>query len=607
MGLSSSFLIHKIPYLYYGVLLFLFVLLSLSVQPGRFALLRKNQPFFWLCLLVLVIARLPSILYNIPLNVDEAQMIAQALTLLRDPVYWRSVDGTTIGPIDSYLQAWPGLFHLPITYATSRFTATLLLGVTLWYSFAAMRLTVSQVAARISLLFLLLFLCYTTHFDYVHFSSEIPALPILAYVWFVFIRYNKQPSSSFEKPGVWFIVGLVAGLIPFIKLQAVPLIGILVVGLMASLFVRNRSSLQSKLFTRPLVALLIGGVLPSLLVVGLCAVYGVTERFYLFYIKSNLFSYGQYYKDLYPNTQLPLWQRFARLPQFFTSEATFYKFFLLFILTTSLAVVMRLYTQKKMAVINRWIMAWSIGWLATAFYVVAMPGTEYTHHLWFVLIPMSWLMSLAFQGILSSFPERVATSPYVAALVIIPSLLISFTTYRQGIKESNSYLFAMQTQATPEASPVSELINRYARPEDNLVIWGWHNQYHVDTQLPQGTSENHSFRSIFNHSLRKAYQDKYMEDIEANKPVFFLDATGPKSLFMADTALYRYENFPPLARYIANRYTLIGAVDHVRVFMRNDRALRSGFHVGHQKSSYPGTPSAPEKQPVDNGLVSEKE
>src|SRR5882724_7824274 len=62
---------------------------------------RKKDWGFALLLLVCLLAwRWPPLLYNQELNPDEAQLIAGAVTLAHDPVFWRSVDGGTAGPLD---------------------------------------------------------------------------------------------------------------------------------------------------------------------------------------------------------------------------------------------------------------------------------------------------------------------------------------------------------------------------------------------------------------------------------------------------------------------------------------------------------------------------
>ncbi|GAB2563913.1 hypothetical protein [Spirosoma aerophilum] len=576
-----NFLTHYSSYLYYGCLLGLITFLSYHVAPKPDSFSLNDRWFFGLAIVGLLIARLPSIFFADLLNVDETQMIAEALTLLQDPVYWRSVDGTTIGPINSYLLAWPGLLHLPITYVTCRLTAIALLGLTSWLLFTAMREWLSPVSSRLSLLVFMLFLWFTTYFDYLHCSSELPALPIIAYCWLMLVRLYKRPTYFKGKPINWLMTGFLAGLIPFIKLQAVPIIAIIVLALVVRLANQSTRKPFFSATNKPLGLVLAGGLLPSLLVIAWATLLGVTDRMFVFYFKSNLFNYSEYYKDLYPNTQLPIWSKLARLPSFFAAEPTFGHYVWLCLLATSLAIAWRLYGQHQLTTAHKWLIGWSLCWLGMACYAVAMPATEYGHHLWFVLLPLTWLLSLAVQELLANWKSLSINRGLLVAITIVPSLLQVAAVHQAGIKEANYYLYQLAHQQTARMNPVSSIISSRALPGDRLVVWGWQNRYHVDTQLPQGTSENTSFRSMYPHSLRQAYRHKYLTDILSSQPTFFLDATGPNSLFMSDTTRYRFENFKPLAHYIATHYQLVGQLDHVRIYQRTDRVRHSQLLVGN--------------------------
>jgi len=56
----------------------------------------------WWLLLAVVAFRWPILWFPHQQNPDESQLIAGSITLRQDPVFWRSVDGGTAGPIDFY-------------------------------------------------------------------------------------------------------------------------------------------------------------------------------------------------------------------------------------------------------------------------------------------------------------------------------------------------------------------------------------------------------------------------------------------------------------------------------------------------------------------------
>ena len=97
------------------------------VSPARRHWWQHPAVFPALMLLAVVLFRWPVLLDNRELvDPDESQLIAGALTLRHDPMFWRSVDGTTHGP----LAQWPLLaLHLAGTaldYTTARTVSALL-------------------------------------------------------------------------------------------------------------------------------------------------------------------------------------------------------------------------------------------------------------------------------------------------------------------------------------------------------------------------------------------------------------------------------------------------------------------------------------------------
>jgi hypothetical protein len=57
--------------------------------------------YLGLALVTLFAARWPTLFVRDPLNQDEAQELAQAITALHDPVPWRGFDGNTCGPLNT--------------------------------------------------------------------------------------------------------------------------------------------------------------------------------------------------------------------------------------------------------------------------------------------------------------------------------------------------------------------------------------------------------------------------------------------------------------------------------------------------------------------------
>ncbi|RYF78432.1 MAG: hypothetical protein EOO39_01435 [Cytophagaceae bacterium] len=525
--------------------------------------LASDTWFGLVCLILLCVGRLPGIIYSEGLNPDENQLLAQAITLLHDPVYWQSVDGTTIGPINSYLLCWPGLLGMPLTYATARLTGLALIAGTLIALYKGLRYVVDQQIARRAVILLLVFYVFTRHPDFQHFSSELLAILFLTATWWQLMRGFRQVANKPTGEGAgWSIgaAGLLAGLVPYAKLQPVPIAAALALyGLYRLVLVK-----QWKLIGLFVVA----GLLPTALLLTGTLLTGVTDRFWLFYIESNLFSYGEYYKELFPLAQQPLWQKVGLLPTAIAEE----KMMMMLVISTLFSLLLLL-LRPTWPVPKQFPWVGIAIWFAAALFCYLKPGTYFVHHLQLLLVPLVWLLAMAQETIRRQQPAfrfyavQTALPAVLCALVFVGHAI----RYRQTPGDINGPLWAMQTHYVRPQSSVVQAINQYKHPDDKLVVWGWNMSYHVDTQLAQGVSENHSFRSIMPHSLLGAYQRKYLEDIKRTQPALFVDATGPSSLWMTDTARFRHERFPALDQYVRAHYTLMKQIGTERIYLRNDR------------------------------------
>ena len=180
---------------------------------------RVNQTLFLaLAVGLLVYCRLPVLLFNQELNPDESQVIASAITLQIDPVHWRLTDGATSGPLNAYALALPGWLGPSINYMVARLVGLCLLIGTLLSFFSTVKQWLGTSVARLALLPVVTLLSFTQFNDYVHFSSEHVPLFLLSMTWWLLARFRQKPSA-----GGLYAIGLVAGMVPFAKLQAVPL------------------------------------------------------------------------------------------------------------------------------------------------------------------------------------------------------------------------------------------------------------------------------------------------------------------------------------------------------------------------------------------------
>lgn len=241
---------------------------------------------------LLVFMRLPVIVFNRELNPDESQMLSHALTLYQDPVYWRSVDGTTIGPLDNYLLVLPKLFGFPIDYSSGRFMGLLCVAGAWIFLFSALKNWFgASIARRISIV-PLLFVAFTQEVDFVHYSSE--QLPVLLLAFCAWQVSRLDPKTTPTAPGLYFL-GLAAGAVPFGKLQAAPLAIVLVLSAFAVLFQRFQRYRELK----SVAALILGGLTVPVFFLVFTLSFGVFDDLIDFYILGNaIYASGSTFTDI---------------------------------------------------------------------------------------------------------------------------------------------------------------------------------------------------------------------------------------------------------------------------------------------------------------------
>jgi hypothetical protein len=498
---------------------------------------------------LLVVMRLPAVLLNRELNADESQMLSHALTLYQDPVYWRSVDGTTIGPLDNYLLVIPRLLGFQLDYTSARVMGLLCVAGSLLFFFHALNRWFGRQLARVALLVPLLFLAFTQETDFVHYSSEQLPVFLLSICLALLADLSTEGRLSAQRT---FWLGLVAGMVPFAKLQAVPQAGLLVVGALYLAYQHYRQTQSGK----PLLLLLLGGITFPALVLGWIVSMEIFQDFIDFYILGNAVYAGG--------------SSLGEMP------TQFGKLILLSPDFTALLIVVALMTLAGVLYARRnpskeelprgmFVPVLTMSYGLAAIYAATKSGNLFVHYLNFCVYPLALTAALGMQ--------RMKQNKFM--LLAGPLLLLTWF----GIVDAISYLKSRQLNSlisegatTLPESPVVRALKPFATPTDRMVVWGWQCQYYVEAQLAQGTAENHSERSIFLHPLRDVYRRRYLSDMRRTKPAIFLDAVGKNSLWVQNVATQGHESFPELAEYISRNYRFLGTIDGTRLYIRRERA-----------------------------------
>lgn len=572
------------PLIYYSIGSVLLIVLGITsgIVPDYTAKMPEKS-HFWLLVLMIIFLRIPSIGFNEELNPDESQMMAQAITLSQKPIFWSSVDGTTSGPLNSYVLLLPAVLGIPLDYTAARITALGLILVAFYFFYRSLQLISKPIATRLSSLAVAVFFGWTTWSDFLHYSSELAALPLLTACFYIACLWMSGAKRSLID---LYLMGFMAGLVPFCKLQALPVIA-------GPLLVLAFFLIQFQRFNyRALFTLMGGGVSSIGIILMLCARYGVLDDFYTYYLLANLIGYEELnqYSTMLPHS---LWERFIALPTYLAHHLDILALFAL------IAPLLLLRFFKANPFMNKtesykWISVMAVVTLGLSLFAVFKPETQFSHYLLFAVFPLGWVLNVCLSPLLKEngspenrWPTRVfmATifffiflrftlygyfSTYSVALVTYPPM--SNNEVGRGASVAfriNPYLAVFPRYARLQKSAVAEWIQQATKPTDCIAVWGWNCRLYVESQRRQGTAETHSQRSIMKNSFQAVYLEKYIRNLQENQPALFLDAVGPNNL-MFTLKSQRHESYLALYRMVARDYSFVKEIDSVRIYQRKD-------------------------------------
>ncbi len=531
----------------------------LSLAPyARRAPFWMIKPWFFAAVVVLTLCafRWPTWFYQRDLNPDEAQIVAGALTLDRFHLPWKHLDPTTHGPLCEYGLLLPAWLGAPFNYVTARFMAALMQAGALLAVWATLRRFVDESPARLALLPGLAFWCLTSWDDFLHYSSELPGIFLIAWgVAFLTRALVDFGESSWRPTLVCFLAGAFLGAVPYAKLQSTPHAG--AIGLFGLVLVWRMSGNPGARM-RLLTALLLGAITPTLVHGIYLTVFGLWSQFWYTYIVSAI--------DYMDTSAYRLEEMPARFLHFSATSPSFAWFlwgnlgFALLYLRSS---------QKTHILKTAIILAWLS--LAAAWFTVLRPGRLAEHYLHLLVIPLTTLVGLtlgqalgrieAADGAPGQFKWRALAA--FAALGLVPQIWNHSIAYHRFVGHARAHW-----QAAP-SGPAVYIQNR-SQPEDTLAMWGWAPFLLVETQLPHGTREAHSATQLSQWPLMRFFQDRYLGDLMRWRPVWFVDAVGPGAFVFENREHHGHESVPALRAWIDSNYDFETEIDQMRIYRRKN-------------------------------------
>jgi hypothetical protein len=527
-------------------------------ESGRFTL----WAFAGLSLALLFAWRWPVLFQAPPFNPDEAQLVAAALTYAHDPVPFRSVDLTTSGPLNGLVLLPTHWLGVPQDYFNARLVAVLLEWGMLVALFAALRVRGSVGNAALALLPSIAFFTAAADIDLIHYTSEHLAAFLLALALWRLWR-SAPVNAAATSPGAgWIAGGMLLGLLPWAKLQSVPVgaaIALWAAGLVWS--DRRRPATERLRW----IGTLVGGlVAPSAVLFVVIVATGQFEHFRVSYLAANIGYIGRGEAWSAVVHELSRVARYTwQVPALFGAAA------LLFVVHVGWMRARRQHPGP---------LYWS-GLAATiaAFYAVLAPRHAFFHYLLLPAVPLTLWIATAALELLETAAAPRARQVFLGALIVFGVLPPFALRVRVGPPENYGRLAADWRQPYGDTA---RHIRKIARPGDRLAMWGWRPHLFVETGLPQGTREAHSEHQLRQTPLRDTFfRPNYLAEIRASRPMFFVDAVGPNSFAYDKREIDGHETFLALRDFIAAQYVLVKDFGCERLYMLREYAAARHEHL----------------------------
>lgn len=500
-----------------------------------------------LLLAVLTAGRWPGWLAPMQFNVDESQLLAGAHALTRDPVFWRSVDGATAGPLD-FFALWPaGWLCGWMGYLPGRVTAAVLIAVGLTLVHQALALLVGRGPARAATLAFASFEALTDAPDLLHYSTELVPLALQAAAFYVAVR--RWPSG---RPWWCAMGGLLLGAIPLAKLQAAPLAtmgGLWWLG--AELVCRDDGRWRR-------VAWLVGGaLLPAVFFATQLVVTGIWQDFVTTYWASNLHYAATAHRGIGETLRL-MFEASVRwggsLHYWLPGVAIWLLLLLAFKAEETRAGRLTLRVAATAVVV--------------ALICVLLPQRPFLHYWQLLVVPLGGLLGVLLARPLSSTSENRGRSGRWVVLACAGSLIGTLLVERAWTP--NRFVAGLPTYAAHPRGMLASRLLAHARPGERLAVWGWSNEAYVETGLVQATRDAHVQFLVQAGPLQDYYRRRYLADVLRVRPALFVDSTGAGSLNYVPRECAHDRNFPELAAVIRADYTLVEQLGDARIYRRKE-------------------------------------
>lgn len=504
-------------------------------------------------LVLLAAGRWPTWFITRQLNVDESHVISGAQTLRYDPIFWRSVDGMTAGPLDFYTLLPFGSLLGGDGYASARVAAFVLIGAALIFAYRTIALLFGRQIGRIAVFPAVCVEAFSLHSDVLHYSTELVSVTLIALACFLFARrFIVQAGCGWNTLGA-----LALGSVPFAKPQAAPMGAFIGLTWIVVELCRNTTPFRARF--NAVVAIVAGALVPALFLAVMVTAYDLWPYVVLTY-RAHLFTYvdaglGSSLYDIIKMTRASANEGTALLVQWLGGS-------LLFVALT-LPLSFSVAARKWRATVP------ILGLVAIALVCILTPHRPFVHYWQLLVVP--WTLLIGFQTGYA-IQSLKSTNRLGRCAVLCLALLCTgagISRARAGLDFPGARLLV--AYQTHRESELARELNKYARPGEALGSWGWMTHIFVEADLRQATRRSHTYHEILENPFINDFRRDYLDDLRQSAPPVFVDTAQVSNLWFHQGSATMDALFPELADYIQTNYVFRREIRGVLFYVRPDR------------------------------------
>jgi hypothetical protein len=499
----------------------------------------RTSLWVWACLGFFLLSRAPAVQCPFQLDVDEGQMLAQAMRYQHNLTPWQAVDGETGGPLLSWVVLLGHEIGLPFNFRALHFLAALCLAGTLLATFAASRELVGETAAVVGLAAGAWWLALAQDTDFTHYSSELVPCLLISGALAALVAPRRPDRGQ----GRVFLVGLLLGLVPWAKLQAVP--EALALGLWALAEVGADRAIPASRRARSVGFLLAGALLPSAVILAWVVRAGAWDQFSHSYLLANLSRAEAKSWVTYSENLLHLLFHQLGSPWFQD--------------TALLAIVAGcLRGRAAWRALPKRAAGIAALLLAAAVFAILSTITQYPHYQQLCLMPLMLAVGCCARVLVgdSTAPEglRRRSGWAILALGLLPLPAVYFWQ-NGGPHIVHETWHSRESRAFEKQATVDSIVRQFASRAQSLAIWGWVPYVYVDLGIPPATRDAGYASLMDGNPSQEFMRASFMRDLEASAPDAIVDA---EDYILRGRRRTDPSTFPALAAYLAEHYQLVG-------------------------------------------------